>query len=76
MLKNNKITTSKEEKLLGILLDSKINFESHISSLCRKTGKKINALSRLKNYFTSDQRNLLLNSVIKSQACFRRRAVL
>ena len=65
MLNNNKI--SNEDKLLGIFLDSKLNFESYIGSLCRKAGQKISALARLKNYLTSDQRNLLLNSVIKSQ---------
>ena len=67
MLNNNKITSSNEEKLLGIFLDSKLNFESHIGSLCKKAGQKISALARLKNYLTSDQRNLPLNSVIKSQ---------
>ena len=69
ILNNYKITSSNEEKLLGIFLDSKLNFESHIGSgsLCRKAGQKISALARLKNYLTSDQRNLLLNSVIKSQ---------
>ena len=30
----------------------------------------MNALPDLKNYFTSDQRNLLLNSVIKSQLIY------
>ena len=59
MLNNSKITSSNEEKLLGTFLDSKVNFESHIASLFRKTGEKINALDRLKN--------LLLNSVMKSQ---------
>ena len=64
MLNNNKITSSNEEKLLGIFLDSKLNFESYIGSLCRKAGQKMSALARLKNYLTSDQINLLLNSVI------------
>ena len=64
MLDNNKITSSNEEKLLGIFLDSKLNFESHIGSLCRIAGQKINALARLKIYLTSDQRNLLLPSVM------------
>ena len=67
MLNDNKITRPNEENLLGILLESKLNFESHIGSLCRKAGQKIRALARLKNYLTSDQRNLLLNSVVKSQ---------
>ena len=67
VLNNSKVTSSKEEKLLGFFLDSKLNFESHITSLSRKAGQKINTLTRLKNYLTLDQRNLLLNSVIKSQ---------
>ena len=67
MLNNNKITSSNEEKLLGIFLDSKLNFESHIGFFCRKAGQKIGTLARLKNYLTSDQRNLLLNSIIKFQ---------
>ena len=67
MLNNSKITSSNEEKLLGIFLDSKLNFESNIAFLCRKAGRNVNALARLKNYVTSDERNLLLDSVIKSQ---------
>ena len=63
----DKVTSSNEEKLLFIFLDSKLTFESHIGSLCRKAGQKINTLARSKSYLISDQRNLLLNSVIKSQ---------
>ena len=53
MLNNNKITSSNEEKLLSVFLDNKLNFESHIGSLCRKAGQKISALARLKNYLRS-----------------------
>ena len=67
MLNDSKITSSNEKKLLGIFLDSKLNFESYIGSLCRNAGQKINASARLKNYLTSDQRNLLLNSVLNCQ---------
>ena len=66
MLNNNTITSFDEEKLLGIFLDNKLNFESQIGSLCRKAGQEF-SVPRLKNYRTSDQRNLLLNSVIKTQ---------
>ena len=48
MLNNNEITISNEEKLLGIFLGSKLNFESHISPFCRRASQKINALVRLK----------------------------
>ena len=53
--------------MISIFLESRLNFESHTGSLCRKAGQKISALARLKNYFTSDQRNVPLNSVITFQ---------
>ena len=59
------MTSSNWEKLLGIFLDSKLNFESHVGSLCRKADQKINALARLKNALATY--HLLLNSVIKSR---------
>ena len=66
MLNHNEVTSSNEEKLLCILLDSKLNFKSHIVSLCRRADQKINVLAGLRNYLTSDQRNVLFNSIIKS----------
>ena len=36
ILNNNEINSFNEEKLLDILLDSKLNFESHITSPCKK----------------------------------------
>ena len=41
ILNNNEIASSNEEKLLGILLDSKLNFDSHITSLCKKQAKNL-----------------------------------
>ena len=41
MRKNNKVTSSNEENLLGIILDCKLNFEKHIGSFCRKAGQKM-----------------------------------
>ena len=43
ILNNNEIASSNEEKLLGILLDSKLNFNSHIIFLCKeeKYGKHL-----------------------------------
>ena len=67
ILNNNEIASSNVEKLLGILLDSKLNFDSHITSLCKKAGQKLSALARINHYLTQDQKLLLLNSVVKSQ---------
>ena len=67
ILNNDEIASSNEEKLLGILLDSKLNFDSHITSLCKKAGEKLSALARINHYLTQDQKLLLLNSEVKSQ---------
>ena len=58
IINNNEITVAKDEELLGIFLDSKLNIESHISSLCKKAGHEINSLARLNIYLKSDQRNV------------------
>ena len=36
-------------KLLGVNIDVELNFNHHISLLCNKAGRQINALSRLSN---------------------------
>ena len=66
-LKGAKLASSSYEKLLGILIDRDLSFDKHIKSICRKAGQKLNALTRISNYPTHDQKRLLLNSIIKSQ---------
>ena len=59
ILNNKKIASPNEEKHSGFLLDSKLNFESHITYLCKKAGKKFSALVRINHYLTPDQKLLL-----------------
>ena len=47
---NHNIENSKQQKLLGILLDKKLNFEKHISNLCTKASQKLSALCRVFYY--------------------------
>ena len=44
------ITNSTEEKLLGIKFDSKLSFQNHASTLCKKASQKLHALTRIVNY--------------------------
>ena len=37
------ITSSKNEKLLGISIDTRLSFENHITSLCKKASQKLHA---------------------------------
>ena len=41
------LTSSVEEKLLGITLDSELKFEKHITDICNKASQKIHVLSRI-----------------------------
>ena len=46
-VENNQITNSKCKKLLGIKVDHKLTFNTHIDVKYKKAGQKVNALSRL-----------------------------
>ena len=63
---NETVNNSKYEKLLGVKVDHELNFNEHVSSLCKKASQKVNALSRIASYMTFDQRRLILNSFITS----------
>ena len=41
---------SKEEVILGITIDNKLSFDSHIRKMCKKSGQKLNALSRITTF--------------------------
>ena len=57
----------KEQKILGVMIDNKLNFKSHISELCKNASQKIAALSRLSSYRYNSEKNFFFNLIIKSQ---------
>ena len=59
------LENSKEEVILGITIDNKITFDSHIKSICRKAGQKLSALSRISPYLETDKKELLFKSMVK-----------
>ena len=56
---------SKQEKVLGVTIDKKLNFETHLSNITKNANIKFNALTRVQKYMITDQKNvyslLLLN---------------
>ena len=58
---------SKEQKIVGVTIENKLNFKSYISELCKKASQKIAALSRLSSYLNNSEKRLISNSIIKSQ---------
>ena len=61
------INNSNEEKLLGIKIDTKLSFENHVSSLCKKASQKLHALARIVNYMDLSKRKFLMKASAISQ---------
>ena len=58
------IVSSKEVKLLGIVIDNKLTFVSHIKDLCTKALRKAKSLMRIRSYLSQDQTNHIFNAFI------------
>ena len=51
------IKNSANEKLLGVNIDSKLNFDCHVNYLCNKANKKLRALATVAPYMTLEKKN-------------------
>ena len=49
IFKDTIMNNSKEEKILGVTIDNRLTFSSHIRELCKKASHKISALSGISN---------------------------
>ena len=63
---NTKMKNSKEEKILGAIVDNKLTFQSHVKNLCKKASQNIWALSRLMYYLNDSEKKMIFNALIKS----------
>ena len=62
-----RIIVSNKQKLLGVHIDRTLSFDEHVSSLCKKAGRKLSVLARLSSYTTLKQRKVLMKSFIEAQ---------
>ena len=53
-------------KLLGIAIYNKLNFEVHISELCKKASMQLIAISRLQRFMGKEQKEALIKIFIFS----------
>ena len=60
------VKNSSEEKLLGVKIDSKLSFQNHVSSLCKKASQKLHALARVVNFMDLAKRKSLMKAFITS----------
>ena len=62
-----KVTSESRVKLLGIHIDNRLNFDYHVSQLCKKASKKLHALARIFKYEETSKRRVFANSFITPQ---------
>ena len=62
----NTVKATKEVKLLGVTIDQKLNFDSHIKSMCKIASRNIGALRRIFYLIENDKRKLLFNTFFES----------
>ena len=53
-------------KLLSVQIDDQLNFNLHISNICRSAANQLNALIRLKRILTFEVKKTLINSYFYS----------
>ena len=58
------IKTSTKETLLGILIDSELSFDQHISTICNKASKILHFLGRIASIMSFEQRRTLMKTFI------------
>ena len=53
-------------KLLGVEIDNKLSFEKYISTLVKKVGKQLNAISRIQEFMGFEEKEILLYNFVYS----------
>ena len=56
VIDNKQIKTVPSVELLGIQLDTKLNFSPHISNICKSAANQLNALIRLQKFLSFKER--------------------
>ena len=67
ILGNETIEQSNSVELLGINIDANLNFNEHITNLCRKANQKLHALARISKYLNEDKLKILMKTFVQSQ---------
>ena len=65
-INDKSVNSDNSVRLLGLEIDSKLNFEKYITQLCKKSAGQLNALCRLKLFLNTNQRKILMNSFVYS----------
>ena len=66
-LGNETISGSTTVDLLGVKIDNNLNFNEHVSKLCKKGNQKLHALARISKFLSKDKLKILMKTFITSQ---------
>ena len=61
------IKGEKSVKLLGINIDNKLDFNYHVSNLCKKVSLKLHALTRISCFMSTDKLRIVMKASVESQ---------
>ena len=55
------------KKLLGITIDDHLKFNEHLTNVCKRASRNLNALSRVSSFLSYQQKKVMSNSFISGQ---------
>ena len=64
---NEVIKNSNNKKLLGINLNNRLGFDTHVANICSRVSKKLHALARISQYMSIHKRRMTMKAFIASE---------
>ena len=64
---NEVIKTSNNKKLLGINLNNRLGFDTHVANICSRVSKELHALARISQYMSIHKRRMKMKAFIASE---------
>ena len=61
------VKKSASEKLLGVIIDSNLNFDWHVNHLHNKANKKLRELARVTPYMTLEKKKIVMKAFFNAQ---------
>ena len=65
-IENMKITSEHSVRLLGVEIDNQLNFDNHVSTLCKKASSQLNAIGRLRKCLGFPDKKFLIEAFVFS----------
>ena len=64
---NEVIKNSNNKKLLGINLNNRLGFDTHITNICNRVSKKLHALARISQFMNIHKQRITMKAFIASE---------